>query len=335
MNDMTSESNETNPTKNGSSPDIGEGVGEGVKHMFSHLTKALKSTLNDIWSLEVNTMVVSDIGGHRFNPIHFYESIYLLPDILDEFKDQLNLTAYASLLSAKGLSDDSNLRDLLGRSPLPKYIKKVFTDKMYPAKKDGQSEVQNRERESIDDIESTIRKYIGLKDRLRLAFQSCVIRGEIKTPSDATPASDTYRQEAEELAAKMVDGRKSIGMESDKAVTLPLPNLDLARSIGLLDNSTFLRELRSLRELYYLVGGEEATDSTNIIDLISAQTVIQMDGDVINRFHKSLLSDTDRDFLIQTHQQALSTGQDNWKNLMKLIIESMQTLSSFLKLHIR
>jgi hypothetical protein len=246
-------------------------------------------------------------------------------------KKQLNLTAYARLLTTEGLSDDSNLRkDLSDKSPLPKYIKKVFSDRMFPVKTDEQSEVQSRERESIENIESVIRKYIALKDRLRLAFQSCVIRREIKTPSDATPASGTPKQEAESPTSKMVAGRKSIGIESDKAVTLPLPNLDQAMSIGLLENSAFLRELRSLRELYYLVGGEDATDSTNFIDLISAQTIIQMDGDVVNRFHKALLNDRERNFLIQTHQQALGTGQENWKSLVKLIIESMQTLSSFI-----
>lgn len=331
-NAMTSQNKEMEPTKNASDSEMQK----SVTGMFGQMAEGLKSCLDDLWCLEINTMVVSDIGGHRFNPIHCYESFFLLPDDLDKFKEQLNLTAYASLLATEGLSDDSNLRkDLLDKSPLPKYIKKVFSDKMFPVKTKEQSEVQSRARESVENIESTMRKYITLKDRLRLAFQSCVIRREVKAPSDATPTSDTPKQEAESPASKMVSGRKSIGMESDKAVTLYLPNLDQAMSIGLLDNSAFLRELRSLRELYYLVGGEDASDTTNFIDLIAAQTIIQMDGDVMNRFHKALLNDRERNFLIQTHQQALSTGQENWKSLVKLIIESMQTLSGFLGLSIR
>ncbi len=103
-------------------------------------------------------------------------------------------------------------------------------------------------------------------------------------------------------------------------------------SDGLLDDSSFLRELRSLRELYYLVGGKEASNSTTIYDLISAQTIIQMDGDVMNRFHKALLQESEKDFLIKTHQTALSTGRENWNSLVKLIIESVHTLTGFLGL---
>jgi hypothetical protein len=331
-NDMTSESKDTRLAKKASLP----GVREGVNGMFGQLTEGLKSSLDDLWSLEINTMVVSDIGGYRFNPIHCYESIYLLPDNLDEFKEQLNLKDYARMLEAKDFSDGKKLEKvLLDKSSLPKHIRKVFGDKMFPAKTEEQGEVQCREPESIENMESTMRKYIVLRDRLRLAFQSCVIRGDISTPSEVIHASGTPKQEAESMAAEMVPGRESIGAESDKVRTYSLPNLEQAMSIGLLDNSAFLRELRSLRELYYLVGGQDATDSTNFTDLIAAQTIIQMDGDVMNRFHKALLNDCERDFLIQTHQQALSSGQENWKNLVKLIIESIQILSNFVGLSSR
>jgi hypothetical protein len=318
MNDMTSENKDARPAKKASLP----GVREGVNGMFGQLTEGLMSSLDDLWSLEINTMVVSDIGGYRFNPIHCYESIYLLPDNLDEFKEQLNLKDYARMLEAKDFSDGKKLG-------------KVFGDKMFPSKTEEQGEVLCREPESIENMESTMRKYIVLRDRLRLAFQSCVIRGDISTPPEVIHASGTPKQEAESMAAEMVPGRESIGAESDKVRTYSLPNLEQAMSIGLLDNSAFLRELRSLRELYYLVGGQDATDSTNFTDLIAAQTVIQMDGDVMNRFHKALLNDSERDFLLQAHQQALSSGQENWKNLVKLIIESIQTLSSFIGLSSR
>jgi hypothetical protein len=81
-NAMTSQNKEMEPTKNASSSEMQQ----GLKDTLVQLTEGLKSCLDDLWSLEINTMVVSDIGGHRFNPIHCYESIYRLPDDLDEFK---------------------------------------------------------------------------------------------------------------------------------------------------------------------------------------------------------------------------------------------------------
>jgi hypothetical protein len=253
-NDMTSENKDTRPAKKASLP----GVREGVNGMFGQLTEGLKSSLDDLWSLEINTMVVSDIGGYRFNPIHCYESIYLLPDNLDEFKEQLNLRDYARMLEAKDFSDGKKQeKDLLDKCSLPKYIRRVFGDKMFPAKTEEQGEVQCREPESIENIESTMRKYIVLRDRLRLAFQSCVIRGDISPPPGVSYASRTPKQELESMTVEMVAGRESIGAESDKVINFSLPNLEQAMSIGLLDNSAFLRELRSLRELYYLGLAEE------------------------------------------------------------------------------
>lgn len=309
------------------------GMQKNVTSMFGQMTEGFKSCLEDLWCLEINTMVVSDIGGLRFNPIHCYESFLLLPSDLDEFKKRLNLREYEDLLEAKELSHDINLgKGFMDNSLLPSFVKKVFSDKMFPIKIEEKSDAQFKRREIIEDIESLIRKYILLKERLRLAFESCVRRKEFNASYDGTSSSGKLEHAPVAPGSELVVGTRPIGIESVKTVAPSLPNLAEALKIGLLENSAFLRELRSLRELYYLVGGEDASDTRNFIDVIAAQTVIHMDGDVMNRFHKSLLHDSERDFLIQAHQQALSAGQENWKSLVRLIIESMQALSGFLGL---
>jgi hypothetical protein len=320
--DMTSEKNDPMKTKKASS----QRMQEGVEVMVGQLTDGLKSCLEDIWCLEINTMVVSDIGGHRFNPFHCYESFCLLPDNLDQFKEMLGLKAYAALVQGSTVSDEVNLKKQLLGSRLPTYVKKVFCDRMFPQKADSQGD---QYRENVENLESTMRKYILLKDRLLLAFKSCVIKEEIEIPSSESEASVTSAQTAKASAAQSAADRLPLEKTGAQVEALALPSLDVAISIRLLDNSYFLRELRSLRELYYLVGGQDAADSTNVIDLIAAQTVIQMDGDVMSRFHKALLGDSNKDFLLQTHEKALLTGQENWKNLVSLIIESIKSLSRF------
>jgi hypothetical protein len=68
----------------------------------------------------------------------------------------------------------------------------------------------------------------------------------------------------------------------------PLPSPEEVNEIkALFRNNLFLRSLRKIAEVgYALKSGQEAHPNS---DMIYAQTVIQLDGDVINRFHVDLL----------------------------------------------
>jgi hypothetical protein len=79
-----------------------------------------------------------------------------------------------------------------------------------------------------------------------------------------------------------------------------------------------------------LLAADETSENDNIYDIISAQTLVQMDGDVINRFHKTLFTSDEREFLLETHQKALNTGQANWKNLIDMIVQSINTLKGII-----
>jgi hypothetical protein len=109
---------------------------------------------------------------------------------------------------------------------------------------------------------------------------------------------------------------------------LPKPFQD-ARLDALLKNKNFVLRLRKLNELRSLLKKPRASETDNIYDNIYAQTIIQLDGDVINYFHKRLFEEThtdDRAFLMTIHRDAVTSGQQNWQNLLHLIFDMMSQI---------
>jgi hypothetical protein len=98
---------------------------------------------------------------------------------------------------------------------------------------------------------------------------------------------------------------------------------------NLLENTQFIRSLRKLNELRSLAEKPEASDSSNVFDNIYAQTTIQLDGDIVNCFHKRLfesMEGDDRDFLIKVHLDAVNSGQKNWQSLLHLIFDMLSQI---------
>ena len=324
---------------------------------LNRLLDGFKDCLNDLWTLEVNTMVVSDIGGFKFNPYSGYEKIVSLPRTKREFHDCLPWNAYEELfrkcqaeLDPQRPRDPADIREIenLRKSianellsgdkarQLPSYVRASFSRKL-------------RQPESPDSVNKTIQSYVVLRQRLSRWYKT--FNGGHGQTEESRPEADLSDGEAGPSTREEQNPGSARGLISvDPTETLdeadrlkiaeqaevrerdpgPLPSLDQAAEEGLFENGAFLRELRSLRELFYLIGGEDATDSKNVHDLIFAQTIIEMDGDVMNRFHEQLLASQDREFLLSTHREAVTTGQENWQHLVTMIINTVQTLQKLL-----
>jgi len=101
----------------------------------------------------------------------------------------------------------------------------------------------------------------------------------------------------------------------------------------LLNCSSFLRILRKIAEIKSTLELRNRfllTQSNNSSDLylntIYAQTVVQLDGDVVNRFNQEVLVHPNRDLLIKLHQENVNAGQQQWKGLLSFMIEIIQGL---------
>lgn len=60
--------------------------------------------------------------------------------------------------------------------------------------------------------------------------------------------------------------------------------------------------------------------STNITDTTYAQTSLQLDGKIINRYSQAILGRSDRDLLLQLHEQSTTAGEQQWRGLVKFML---------------
>lgn len=97
----------------------------------------------------------------------------------------------------------------------------------------------------------------------------------------------------------------------EKPVGYPI-NLVISKDLkDILKDSRFLRSLRKINEL------KAAADRG---DVIFAQTVVQLDGDIINRYREDIFKDSNKDLLIKIHNEGVSAGEKQWNGLLSFIV---------------
>ncbi|WP_229425939.1 hypothetical protein [Lusitaniella coriacea] len=133
---------------------------------------------------------------------------------------------------------------------------------------------------------------------------------------------------------------------SEQTTQLPDPlksqaSPEMARVKQLLGDGQFLRSLRKLGELktcmdsrnekLLAMEAEHPGHSSAAIaqavktDMIYAQTVIQLDGDVINRYSEEILDHPYRDVILQIHKESVETGERQWRGLLGFAIDIVQS----------
>jgi hypothetical protein len=58
--------------------------------------------------------------------------------------------------------------------------------------------------------------------------------------------------------------------------------------------------------------------------MIYAQTVLQLDGDVINRYAQEIFDHPRRDVLLQIHRDGVTASEKQWRGLLEFIIGLVQ-----------
>lgn len=88
----------------------------------------------------------------------------------------------------------------------------------------------------------------------------------------------------------------------------------------------FVRTLRKLSELRAALDGESPSSASSV-DLIYAQTVMQIDGDVINRYNQALFDPnniTRREIILSIHNQGVEAGERQWRGLMQFMVDLLK-----------
>ncbi|MBD2518030.1 hypothetical protein H6G93_24220 [Nostoc sp. FACHB-973] len=95
----------------------------------------------------------------------------------------------------------------------------------------------------------------------------------------------------------------------------------------LLNNGKFVRTLRKIAELKAALDGGNITSTQT--DIIYAQTVMQLDGDIITRYNKELfnLPEEVKTSIINTHNEGLVAGEKQWRGTFSFLINLVQNIA--------
>lgn len=121
----------------------------------------------------------------------------------------------------------------------------------------------------------------------------------------------------------------------------PASSEELLKVRKLLRNSRFLRSLRKLSELKAALDNRnkallkkldelpgyvqpDALHKIVTTDIIYAQTVMQLDGEVINRYSQEIFDHPHRDVILQIHREGVTAGEKQWNGLLEFIIGLLQ-----------
>lgn len=204
------------------------GVGQIVQDKFGSFLNSLGDLLLDITALEVNTMVVANISGHKFVPEEAYEDLYDIPsnpDELDYFKER------------------------------------------------------------------------GIPTNAEHVMRYCTLRRKLDV----------------ECRVLVEDGTVTIAPEPTD------PMLD-----KLIGNPKFLRFLRKLSELKSALDSDDPHSKD--VDLIYAQTVVQLDGDIINRFNEQLFAHPSKEVIMKLHNDAVVAGEKQWHGLLGFMVNLIRSM---------
>ncbi|WP_414753599.1 hypothetical protein [Anabaena sp. CCY 9910] len=97
---------------------------------------------------------------------------------------------------------------------------------------------------------------------------------------------------------------------------------------ALLINDKFVRTLRKISELKAALDGGDVTSTRT--DTIYAQTVMQLDGDIITRYHKDLFSlpEETKNLILQVHNEGVVTGEKQWHGILDFMINLVRNMAN-------
>ena len=121
----------------------------------------------------------------------------------------------------------------------------------------------------------------------------------------------------------------------------PIHPEEIFKAQRVLRNCRFLRCLRKVSELKAALDNRnqallrkqaeqpgyvkpEVLQKTVFTDIIYAQTVIQLDGDVINRYAQEIIDHPHRDVILQIHREGVVAGEKQWRGLLEFIVGLVQ-----------
>lgn len=259
---------------------------EGIGNKLGGFFQSLEEIMVDITTLEVSTMLVEQINGDKFIPWEIYRDIYPIDE---------------DYLKGYGVH------------------------------------------------ESLIPRYIDLRKKLELEYCLLLIDPTTKIAENG----GIEETKAKKLSKLSIKERYPILTNTQqewhlKQSLLPDPRdpsrEDFARIQELLQNSHFFRLLRRIAEL------KSTLDNRNVLllqnkgnanpsevdsfekqnfsatnEMIYAQTIIQLDGDILNRYAQDVFKHPKQELLLEIHRKSVIEGQEQWHKLLQFLVNLIAT----------
>lgn len=191
-----------------------------------------------------------------------------------------------------------------------------------------------------DEIHESLRaRYVDLRRSLEMEYVLLI----------CDPESDLFDPSTQEQTAVQQERLRVLSDPNAPldALHTQLPNplkphdpAEMQRVQALLINPKFSRSLRKMSELkagldnrnrslqrlqhlnpeqaQHLISHEVRTD------MIYAQTIIQLDGDVINRYSTEVFDHPHRDLILSIHKESVLSGEQQWRELLGFILDLTQ-----------
>ncbi|GAB4541714.1 MAG: hypothetical protein Tsb0014_33870 [Pleurocapsa sp.] len=161
-------------------------------------------------------------------------------------------------------------------------------------------------------------RYLQLRRQLELAYNLLLVDPSSQLYNRALaaeikrnlPILATSKREWENISSKLPE---PISQETERPI---------AQIEKLLSDRRFLTTLRQLKQNKTILDQRDRllrNHSQDILNTTYAQTVIHLDGKIINRYTQQILDRRDREKLLQLHQYSVQTGEKQWRELLKFI----------------
>ncbi|MDF5739656.1 MULTISPECIES: hypothetical protein [unclassified Nostoc] len=266
-------------------------IKEQATDLLQKLVSSVHGLVDDITALEVNTMVVEQITGAKFNAWQAYQEIYSIND-----KDYFDV---------KGIPNPKKLTE--PEKTQAQELRDSYTSLFSQLEREYFYILLEQSTENSED--SRITQY---QDRLKY---------KVEHKSNIIEDDPVYIK----LARPILPSPTPIADEEDnnqKNLRRRWQEIE-----ELLNNDKFIRTLRKMAELRAALDGGNIT-SVNI-DVIYAQTVMQLDGDIISRYHKKLfeLPEGDRDLILKIHNEGIVAGEKQWRGTLDFLISIVQNFA--------
>jgi len=245
-----------------------QGTAGRAKDLLGKFVDTVGVIVRDITSLEVNTIVVSNISGSKFNPWQSYYNIYAISE--PNYFDSKNIV----------------------------------------------SELEER--------------YVNIFLQLEREYIYTLLAKELESPSPKAQVVQGYRSRL-----KYIDENR-LNSDGTKASQIALPSPfdqesqveNYQKIAALVTDDKFVLTLRKVSEMKAALDGGDVTSEN--VDTIYAQTIIQLDGDIITRYHRDLfgLKESDKDLIMKVHNDGVVSGEKQWREVIDFLINFIKGIAS-------